>query len=160
MTKLTCFGGVSQIGGNKFLIESNGTRILMDFGMNFAEEGKFFDEYMGPRTCNSLADMSELGMLPKIEGLYRRDYAKHMGFGGNEDTSVDAVLLTHAHIDHVGDLETLKDQTGAEVLLHEKDLKLYQNLPMQAAWLGVSSPATTKIDHFIHEGDYVSFGRH
>ena len=110
MTKLTCFGGVSQIGGNKFLIESNGTRILMDFGMNFAEEGKFFDEYMGPRTCNSLADMSELGMLPKIEGLYRRDYAKHMGFGGNEDTSVDAVLLTHAHIDHCGYVNFLRPE--------------------------------------------------
>ena len=74
--------------------------------------------------------------------------------------SVKYILSTHAHIDHVGDLEKLKEQTGAEVLLHEKDLKLYQNLPMQAAWLGVSSPATTKIDHFIHEGDYVSFGRH
>ncbi len=110
MTKLTCFGGVSQIGGNKFLIESNGTRILMDFGMNFAEEGKFFDEYMGPRTCNSLADMVELGMLPKIEGLYRRDYAKHMGFGGNEDTSVDAVLLTHAHIDHCGYVNFLRPE--------------------------------------------------
>ena len=36
-----------------------------------------------------------LGILPKIKGLYRRDYAKHMDFDGTEDTEIDAVLLTH-----------------------------------------------------------------
>ncbi len=74
--------------------------------------------------------------------------------------SVRRILNTHAHIDHVGDLEKLKAQTGAEALLHEKDLVLYQNLPMQASWLGVSAPTTTNIDNFIHDGDIVPFGEH
>ena len=30
----------------------------------------------------------ELGILPKIKGLYRRDYAKHMNWGGDEDTKL------------------------------------------------------------------------
>ena len=39
MTSITGYGGVSQIGGNMFLVESKGTKIMMDFGMNFSEEG-------------------------------------------------------------------------------------------------------------------------
>ncbi len=70
------------------------------------------------------------------------------------------LLSTHAHIDHVGDLETMKERTGAQALLHERDLILYRNLPMQASWLGLSTPPTAEIDHFVHQGDRISFGRH
>jgi hypothetical protein len=28
-------------------------------------------------------DLFAFGLLPKLEGLYRKDYAKHMGFDGN-----------------------------------------------------------------------------
>ena len=100
MTNITFYGGVKDIGGNKFLVDDKGTKVFMDFGMSFTEEGKFFAEFLNARTSNSLIDMFELGILPKIKGLYRKDYAKHMGFGGDEDTEFDAVLLTHAHVDH------------------------------------------------------------
>ena len=72
----------------------------MDFGMSFTEEGKYFSQFMKARTSNSLIDYFELGILPKIKGLYRQDYAEHMGFGGKEESEIDAVLLTHAHVDH------------------------------------------------------------
>jgi glyoxylase-like metal-dependent hydrolase (beta-lactamase superfamily II) len=42
--------------------------------------------------------------------------------------------------------------------LHEKDLVLYQKLAIQASWLGVETPTTTQIDHFVHQGDNVRFG--
>ena len=100
MTDITFHGGVNDIGGNKFLVEDKGTKIFMDFGMSFSEEGKFFSQFMGARGSNALVDMFELGILPKIKGMYRRDYAKHVGFGGDEETEIDAVLLTHAHVDH------------------------------------------------------------
>ena len=74
--------------------------------------------------------------------------------------NVRYILSTHAHIDHVGDLEQMKQATGAEALLHEKDLVLYQNLPMQAAWLGVSVPPTIKIDNFVADRDELRFGKH
>jgi hydroxyacylglutathione hydrolase len=74
--------------------------------------------------------------------------------------NVKYILSTHAHIDHVGDLEKLKAETRAKALLHEKDLVLYQKLPIQASWLGVETPTTTEIDHFIQEGDIVRFGEH
>ena len=100
MTSITFHGGVNDIGGNKFLVEDKGTKILMDFGMSFTEEGKYFSQFMKARTSNSLIDYFELGILPKIKGLYRQDYAEHMGFDGKEETEIDAVLLTHAHVDH------------------------------------------------------------
>ena len=100
MTDITFHGGVNDIGGNKFLVEDKGTKILMDFGMSFGDEGKFFSQFMNARTSNSLADLFELGILPVIPGMYRTDYTKHMDLGGDEETEIDAVLLTHAHVDH------------------------------------------------------------
>ncbi len=73
--------------------------------------------------------------------------------------SVKYILSTHAHIDHVGDLHKIKAVTGAQALLHEKDLDLYAKLPIQAAWLGVPSPQSTKIDNLVSEGDQLRFGR-
>jgi len=70
------------------------------------------------------------------------------------------ILSTHAHIDHVGDLERMKDATGAETLLHEKDLVLYQNLPVQASWLGVPVPPLATIDTLVADRDKLQFGRY
>ena len=100
MTSLTFHGGVNDIGGNKFLVKDKDTTVFMDFGMSFSEEGQFFTQFLNARGSNFLTDMFELGMLPKIKGLYRQDYAKHVGFDGNEEIEIDAVLLTHAHVDH------------------------------------------------------------
>ena len=108
MTSITFHGGVNDIGGNKFLVEDNGTKIFMDFGMSFSQEGMYFAEFLHERTSNSLIDMFELGLLPKLKGLYRTDYAKHMNFDGHEETEIDAVLLTHAHVDHCAYISYLR----------------------------------------------------
>lgn len=100
LAEITFHGGVHDIGGNKFLVEDRGTKILMDFGMSFRDEGKFFSQFMNARTSNSLKDLFDLGILPNIPGMYRRDYTRHMDLGGDEETAIDAVLLTHAHVDH------------------------------------------------------------
>jgi len=42
MSKLTFFGGVNETGGNKILLEDQGTKIFLDFGMSFDQDGKFF----------------------------------------------------------------------------------------------------------------------
>ena len=43
MAKLTFYGGVDEIGGNKILLEEGNTKVFLDFGMSFSEEGKFFE---------------------------------------------------------------------------------------------------------------------
>lgn len=72
--------------------------------------------------------------------------------------SVKYIVVTHAHIDHVGGIERLKNATGAAVLMHRDDLPLYGNLATQAAWLGVRPPGITEVDQFLREGDKVRWG--
>jgi hydroxyacylglutathione hydrolase len=76
------------------------------------------------------------------------------------DVNVTAVIATHAHIDHVGALAALKQATRAPAMLHEADVPLYENLAVQAAWLGVATPPLTSIDQFLKEGDRLNFGPH
>jgi ribonuclease J len=99
MPTLTFYGGVNEIGGNKILLEVEDTRIFLDFGMSFKIANTYFAEFLQPRKCTALADFFELGLLPDLKGIYREDYLKHMD-RPEEERSVDAVLLTHAHADH------------------------------------------------------------
>jgi glyoxylase-like metal-dependent hydrolase (beta-lactamase superfamily II) len=70
-----------------------------------------------------------------------------------------AIVSTHTHIDHVGGLAALHRATGAPVLIHESDLGLYKSLDVQAQWLGVPTPETTRIQDFLKEGDTLRWGR-
>lgn len=99
-TAITFYGGVHEIGGNKFLLEDRGTKIFLDFGMQMGKVNQYFSEFVTPRTCNCMGDLFEFELLPKLKGIYRRDYAKHMDYGGEEDNEIDAIVLTHAHVDH------------------------------------------------------------
>jgi len=71
---------------------------------------------------------------------------------------VKYIVATHAHIDHVAGIEKLQRASGAAVLMHEGDLPLYQNLTVQAAWLGVRPPGMVEVDQFLREGDALRWG--
>jgi len=69
------------------------------------------------------------------------------------------ILITHAHIDHVGGALKLKKLTGAPIFMNENDLSLLQAMEMQAAWLGVAPPETALPDASLKEGQRVGLER-
>ena len=62
------------------------------------------------------------------------------------------ILVTHAHIDHVGGALRLKRLTDAPILLNEKDLPLLKMMEMQAGWLGIDTPETAPPDDPLEDG--------
>ena len=64
---------------------------------------------------------------------------------------VKAIIITHAHIDHIGAAAKLKASTGAPVYMNAADQHLYDNLDMQAQWLNMRTPAKTEVD--VHTRD-------
>jgi len=71
---------------------------------------------------------------------------------------VKAIVITHAHIDHIGGAAKLKAATGAPVYMNANDDELYAALDEQAAWLGVKPPERTEIDSNAREGDALRLG--
>ncbi len=68
------------------------------------------------------------------------------------------IVITHAHIDHIGGAAKLKRMTGAPVLLNANDQMLLKMLDVQASWIGMRPPEETSIDASITTGDKVKAG--
>ena len=101
MTELTFFGGINEIGGNKFLLKHKKTKIFLDFGKSFSREKLYFDfPLLQPFY---IPDLKKIDAIPDIKGLYR---------DSSEKSPIDGVLLTHAHVDHCGYISSLNDNTN------------------------------------------------
>ncbi len=101
LTRLTCYGGVGEIGGNKFLLEDRDARVLLDFGAGFADGAEYFDSSISPRPVNGAGDFFEFGLLPELPGLYSEGALQNTQMK-YVDPEVDAVVLSHFHWDHSG----------------------------------------------------------
>jgi ribonuclease J len=87
-TTLTFYGGVNEIGGNKILLQDRDVKVFFDFGMSFALKKQYYSPpFLSPKSEKSL---QELGILPKIEGIYIDE----------KSPEIDAVFISHAHMDH------------------------------------------------------------
>ncbi len=73
---------------------------------------------------------------------------------------VKDIVITHAHIDHIGGAAKLKAITGAPVHMNARDQDLYDALAMQAGWLGMAeAPERTDIDIPARDGDTLRLGQ-
>jgi glyoxylase-like metal-dependent hydrolase (beta-lactamase superfamily II) len=68
------------------------------------------------------------------------------------------IVITHAHIDHVGGAMKLKAATGAPILMNQDDYALLQMLDMQAAWIGMRPPGKVHIDEAVDGGKVLRIG--
>jgi glyoxylase-like metal-dependent hydrolase (beta-lactamase superfamily II) len=71
---------------------------------------------------------------------------------------VQAIVITHAHIDHIGGAAKLKALTGAPVWMNANDQPLYDNLDWQARWLNMETPERTEVDVAARDGDSLQLG--
>ena len=72
--------------------------------------------------------------------------------------TVKAIVITHAHIDHIAGAYKLRGLTGAPVYLNERDKELFEALEMQARWLGIPTPERTEIDSTAADGTVLRLG--
>jgi ribonuclease J len=136
MVSITVHGGAGEIGGNKILVEDGDRRVFLDFGMSFGKIGDFYEDFLQPRTNSGLRDLLALGILPKIDGIYRDDLLEldHLRETlddlGVADSSlwaaevksykdikerdgrpaVDGVIVSHAHMDHFQHISMLDEE--------------------------------------------------
>lgn len=86
------------------------------------------------------------------------DIADVQAIVAKHNLQVKQIVITHAHIDHVGGAMKLRAATGAPILLNQNDYALLKMLDVQAAWIGMTAPGEVTIDQSIGNGDSVSAG--
>jgi ribonuclease J len=102
--RITCYGGVGEIGGNKFILEDRGIKVILDFGTGFSDGSDYFDSAISPRGVNGAGDLFEFDLLPQIPGLYSEEALQNTRVEYTEP-EFDAVVLSHYHSDHTGRIE-------------------------------------------------------
>ena len=71
---------------------------------------------------------------------------------------VKQIVITHAHIDHVGGAMKLRKATGAPILLNQNDYALLKMLDVQAAWVGMAAPEKVEIDSSLNHAETIKAG--
>jgi glyoxylase-like metal-dependent hydrolase (beta-lactamase superfamily II) len=86
------------------------------------------------------------------------DIARVLEVVNKHGLTVKAIVITHAHIDHIGGAQKLKLATGAPVYMNPDDAELQEMLDVQAGWLGVRPPEQVEIDAPAKDGDKLVVG--
>jgi hydroxyacylglutathione hydrolase len=77
---------------------------------------------------------------------------------GRHGLTVKSIVITHAHIDHIGGAQKLKQATGAPVYMNLNDSELQRMLDAQATWLGMPPVEQVEIDVPVKDGDKLLVG--
>lgn len=72
--------------------------------------------------------------------------------------TVKQIVITHAHIDHIGGAMKLKQATGAPILLNQHDLEQLPLLEIQASWVGMPAPGAVKVDALLADAQSLAAG--
>lgn len=76
----------------------------------------------------------------------------------NSGLTVEKILLTHAHIDHVGAVVASVDEYSCPVLGHEESVEMLKRLPQQAMMMGMKFGKLPEIDDFITDNEEIRVG--
>ena len=81
-----------------------------------------------------------------------------LGILRQHNLKLTQIVVTHAHIDHVGGAMRLKAATGAPILMNQDDYALLKLLDVQAAWVGMQSPGPVQVDDAVSNGRVLKIG--
>ncbi|ACI20876.1 MULTISPECIES: MBL fold metallo-hydrolase [Thermodesulfovibrio] len=82
-----------------------------------------------------------------------------LDFIKEENLNLKYILCTHGHFDHIGSVKELRDETGAKVVLHEKDIEIYRNSPQIAMqFFGIEIEPQPEPDILIKNGEILNTG--
>jgi len=112
---------------------------------------------VGPLQCNC----SVIGDETTREGLVidpGADIEQVLALVHKHHLQIQQIIVTHAHIDHVGGAMKLRAATGAPILLNQNDYALLKMLDVQAAWIGMPTPGKVEIDQSLGQADTVKTG--
>lgn len=70
----------------------------------------------------------------------------------------EAILLTHAHLDHIEGVAALVRRTGAATYMHPDDTPLYERAVEQGMAFGYPIEPQPPIDHPLADGQSLDFG--
>jgi ribonuclease J len=109
LVSLTVYDGAHGIGGNKIYLEEDGKGVFLDFGKNFGRYSTFYEEFLRSRDTRGIHDPIYLDLLPRLN-IYRSDLIPaDLSVGQYPTLDVAAVLLSHAHLDHCGNIGMLRE---------------------------------------------------
>lgn len=77
----------------------------------------------------------------------------------DEGATLDAIVLTHAHLDHVDGIPLVRESwPDVPIHLHVADLDLYHAVPRQAEMFGLRAPELPEPDAELRAGEVVEVG--
>jgi hydroxyacylglutathione hydrolase len=77
-----------------------------------------------------------------------------------EETGLEigSIIVTHAHIDHVGAVAALVEEYACPVLMHAEAEPMLKELPTQAMMMGFRFGKVPAIDRYIEDGEILEVG--
>ena len=75
-----------------------------------------------------------------------------------QGSSLQAILLTHGHFDHIGGVNTIKDATGAPILIHSLDAPMLADPGMNGSYMIGMEIRSYGPSGFLSEGEDILFG--
>ncbi|MEN2975176.1 MAG: MBL fold metallo-hydrolase [Candidatus Caldarchaeales archaeon] len=111
MAGIQILGGAGEIGGNKILIYGREGSIFLDFGLNLKRKREYDVGHGFERINRSLRNYLLVGILPEIQGIYRRDLSLDEEIlRGKREVHVDCCIISHGHLDHYGSVVFLRPE--------------------------------------------------